>query len=109
MKIAMPSLVLVLLLATGCNQTGKKMKASENPFFSEFSTPFQVPPFDLIEEDHFLPAYERALAEQKEEIEEITGNTDDPSFENTLEAFDLALHPRPGTLKIVIETDNGAR
>jgi len=64
------------------------MKESENPFFSEYSTPFQVPAFDLIEESHFLPAFEKALALQKQEIEDITRNPEEPSFENTIEALD---------------------
>lgn len=64
------------------------MKESENPFFSEFSTPFQVPPFDLIEEAHFMPAYEKAIAEQKQEINDIVNSPDPPDFTNTIEALD---------------------
>lgn len=64
------------------------MKESENPFFSEFSTPFQVPPFDLIEEAHFMPAYEKAIAEQKQEINDIVNNPDPPDFANIIEALD---------------------
>jgi peptidyl-dipeptidase Dcp len=78
----------ILFLAAGCNQTGRKMKESENPFFSEFSTPFQVPPFDRIKPEHYLPAYEKAIAEQHQEIDDIVKNSGDPSFGNTIEALD---------------------
>ncbi len=88
MKNILPLLAVAFLFAAGCNQTGKKMTDSENPFFSEFKTPFQVPPFDLIEEEHFLPAYEKAIELQKQEIEEIVNNPEDPSFHNTIEALD---------------------
>jgi peptidyl-dipeptidase Dcp len=78
----------LLFLAAGCTQTGRKMKESENPFFSEYSTPFQVPPFDRIKPEHYLPAYEKAIAEDRQEIESIIKNTEDPSFGNTIEALD---------------------
>ena len=90
MKRILPVMAAILIMAAGCNQTGNKMKDSENPFFSEYATPFQVPPFDLIEEEHFLPAFEKGIAMEKQEIEDILNNTEDPSFENTIEALDLS-------------------
>jgi len=88
MKRIMPVMAAILLMAAGCNQTGNQMKESVNPFFAEYSTPFQVPPFDLIEEAHFLPAYEKSIAMHKEEIDAIISNPEEPSFENTIEALD---------------------
>jgi len=83
----LPVLAAIILILPACNQTNK-MKESENPFFNEYSTPFQVPPFDLIENSHFLPAFEKALALQKQEIKDITNNPEEPSFKNTIEALD---------------------
>ncbi|MFC2080606.1 M3 family metallopeptidase [Bacteroidota bacterium] len=88
MKKLMPVVAAILLMAAGCNQSENKMKDTVNPFFSEYSTPFQVPPFDLIEEVHFMPAYEKSIAMHKEEIDAIINNTEEPSFENTIEALD---------------------
>ena len=88
MKNFLPLLAGAVFLAAGCTQTGKKMKESENPFFSEYSTPFQVPPFDRIKGEHYLPAFEKGIAEQKEEIDDIVGNPDEPGFENTIAALD---------------------
>lgn len=62
----------------------------ENPFFSEFTTPFQVPPFDLITEDHYLPAFREGIERQKEEIESIATNREAPTFANTIVALDYS-------------------
>ncbi|MDY0280455.1 MAG: M3 family metallopeptidase [Salinivirgaceae bacterium] len=56
----------------------------ENPFFSEYNTPFGVPPFEQINEDHYLPAFEKAIADHSKEIQAIVDQTDIPTFENTM-------------------------
>lgn len=88
MNRLMPLVASILFMAAGCNQTENQMKDTSNPFFTEYSTPFQVPPFDLIEEEHFLPAYEKSIALQKKEISAINNNQDEPGFDNTIEAID---------------------
>ena len=42
-----------------------------NPFFETWTTPFGAPPFDRIKPEHFRPAYDRALAEHRAEIDAI--------------------------------------
>jgi len=88
MRSFMTVLAATLLMAAGCMQTENKMKDSANPFFSEYSTPFQVPPFDLIKAEHYMPAYEKGIALEKQEIQDIINNPDEPSFENIIEAMD---------------------
>ena len=61
-----------------------------NPLRADFKTPFATPPFDEIEEKHFLPAINDALAEAREEIRTIAENQDSPSFNNTVEALEYA-------------------
>jgi len=61
---------------------------ADNPFFSEWTTPFGVAPFDRIQEEHFLPAFERAIAEERAEVEAVAQNPESPTFENTLVALD---------------------
>ena len=63
-------------------------KTDTNPFFAEFDTPFQVPPFEQIEEEHFMPAFTAGMDEQRQEIEAIANNPAEPTFENTLEAME---------------------
>ncbi|MCP2618996.1 M3 family metallopeptidase [Candidatus Aminicenantes bacterium AC-335-A11] len=60
----------------------------ENPFFSEFDTPFQVPPFDKIKEEHYLPAFIEGMKQHNKEIEAIANNPEPPTFENTIEALE---------------------
>lgn len=62
----------------------------QNPFFVEWDTPFGAPPFDQINEDHFLPAYEKGIEEHKAEIDAIINNPEAPTFENTIVAYDNA-------------------
>ena len=62
--------------------------SQENALLEEFQTPFQVPPFDLIKEEHFVPAIVKGIEEQKKEIEEIANSKEEPSFTNTIEAME---------------------
>ena len=59
-----------------------------NPFANPSSLPYQAPPFDKIEDAHYLPAIEAGMAEQRAEIEAIANNPAPPSFENTLIAME---------------------
>jgi len=70
-----------------CNNQGDGGKET-NPFFARYKTPFEVPPFDKITTDHYMPAFERGMAEEKEEVEKILSNPDEPTFENTVVAMD---------------------
>ena len=62
----------------------------ENPFLRESSAPFGAPEFDKIRNEHYLPAFEQGIAEAKAEIDAIVANTDEPTFENTIEAMEYA-------------------
>ncbi len=61
-----------------------------NPFFTESPLFLQYPPYDLIEDEHYLPAFELGMAEHLAEIEEIATNPEAPTFENTMVAMDLS-------------------
>lgn len=61
----------------------------DNPLLQLFDTPFQTAPFSLIKPDHFLTAFEEAVAMAKEEVDEIVSNPDAPGFENTIEAIEF--------------------
>ena len=64
---------------------------SPNPLLQEeWTTPFGVPPFDQIENEHFRPAFDAALAEARKEIEAIAASPEPPTFENTVEALELS-------------------
>ena len=91
-------LILAFILLTGScsNQKDQQMEqpeaatAAENPFFSDFETPFGTPPFDKIKEEHFLPAFKEGIERQRKEIAAITSNEEAPTFENTIEALEYS-------------------
>jgi len=85
----MKQLALLILLSTMTYLPGMTQEKNKvNPFFTEYKTPFKVPPFNLIKSEHYLPAYEKGIAEQQAEIDAITNNAAAPAFENTIVAFD---------------------
>ncbi|MBV8090557.1 MAG: M3 family metallopeptidase, partial [Alphaproteobacteria bacterium] len=61
---------------------------TDNPFFETWTTPFNLPPFDRIRPEHFPPAFDRGMTEQRAEITAITGAGAAPSFANTIEALE---------------------
>ena len=59
-----------------------------NPFLETYQTPFEVPPFDAIKPQHFLPALKDGISQQIHEIKAITINSAVPDFYNTILPFD---------------------
>ena len=76
------------LLFLTCSKKEETSKKEENPFFSKFNTVFNVPPFDEISEEHYMPAFKEGMKQQQEEIVAIADNPNPPTFENTLEALE---------------------
>ncbi len=70
------------------NQKNASNADMNNPFFSEWNTPYGVPPFDEIKEDHFLPAIKEGIKQQEAEVAAIAENQKAPTFENTVLALD---------------------
>lgn len=75
-----------LLLATGC----KNKKEMDNPFLGEWNTPYNIPDFEKIKPEHYIPAFEEGMKRQKTEIEAIMNNPEAPTFENTIEALEYS-------------------
>ncbi|MBQ8545153.1 MAG: M3 family metallopeptidase [Alistipes sp.] len=63
-------------------------KKSDNPLFNEFTSPYGIAPFSEITIEHYREGMLKGMEEQKAEIEAIVNNTDEPTFENTIEAMD---------------------
>ena len=59
-----------------------------NPFFEGWTAPFGAPPLNRIRPEHFVPAYDRALAEHSAEVAAIASNPEPPSFENVVVALE---------------------
>lgn len=84
------SIILAAMLVIIAACKNKEPETMMNPFFAEYETPFQAPPFDLISLEHYLPAVEEGIKQHQKEIDEITSNAGAPTFENTVLAFDQA-------------------
>ncbi|WP_146345970.1 M3 family metallopeptidase [Phaeobacter marinintestinus] len=61
-----------------------------NPILSDWQTPFQIAPFDMISDEDFAPALDEALIAHQAEIDAIAGNPDPATFSNTVEALEAA-------------------
>src|SRR5690606_7582754 len=59
-----------------------------NPFFERSPLPYELPPFAQITEEHYLPAFERGMAEQLAEVAAVAANPAEPTFENTIVALE---------------------
>ncbi|MDQ4039985.1 MAG: M3 family metallopeptidase [Actinomycetota bacterium] len=76
------------------------MLPPDDPFAQPSPLPYALPPFDLIREEHYLPAFDAGMTEQLAEIEGIAAAADQPTFENTIAALERSgrLLDRVGTV-----------
>ena len=80
-------LITALFFIVSCQQESK-MDPNINPFFQEWNTPYEVPPFLDIKDEHYMPAYEQGMKENLEEIDVIVNNPEAPTFANTIEELE---------------------
>ena len=84
-----------LLLMSASTDKKEQVKTSnpapmENPFFSEWKTPYNIPDFAKIKPEHYVPAFQEGMRRQKAEIDAIVNNPESPSFANTIEALEYS-------------------
>jgi len=84
MKKLLFAVIAAGAIITSCSQ----QKSAENPLLAKWDTPFEIPPFEKIKIEHFMPAYVEAMAQHKAEIDSIVNNTEAPTFDNTIVAYD---------------------
>lgn len=80
----------------------------ENPFLTDWNTPYGIPPFQEIQVDNYISAIQAGIEQQKKEIEDIVNNQDAPTFDNTILPLELSgeiLRKVSGVLYNVSETD----
>ena len=84
-------LVLVMMTCIMMVAAGQEAAPDKNnPFFSRYTTPLNTPPFNLIKNEHFVPAIKEGIRRQQAEIDAIVNNTAAPTFANTLGALDAS-------------------
>lgn len=74
---------LIGAATVACNDSARK-----NPFLEPYTTPYEIPPFDKITYDDYLPALEAGIAQHQAQIDSIVANPETPTFENTILALD---------------------
>ena len=74
------------MLLAGC----KDKKNMDNPFFSEWNTPYEIPDFSRIKTEHYMPAFKEAMKQQKEWIDNIANNSEEPTFGNTIIPYEYS-------------------
>ena len=74
------------LLLAAC----KDKKEMENPFFTPWETPYEIPDFGRIKTEHYMPAFKEAMKQQKEWIDNIADNSEEPTFGNTIIPYEYS-------------------
>lgn len=87
-KTFMAAGLAIVLGACSSQQKSDVAATTPNPFFTEYTTPYGVPPFDQIEVAHYKPALLKGMEEQTKEVKAIVSNPEEPTFENTIVALD---------------------
>ena len=83
----MKEIAIAILCLTFCQSVAA---AQENPLLKEFKTPFGVPPFSKIKNEHYLPAIKEGIRLHQQEIAAIVNNPQPPTFANTIDALELS-------------------
>ncbi|PKP27714.1 MAG: peptidase M3 [Bacteroidetes bacterium HGW-Bacteroidetes-22] len=81
-------LMIVLFAGLALTSCKQNTSSNDNPFFSEYNTPFGIPPFEKIENKHYLPAFEEGMKQQADAVKAIVDNKEAPTFANTIEALE---------------------
>lgn len=76
----------VLCLLSAC----KEKKTMDNPFLAGWDTPYNIPDFEKIKVEHYMPAFEEGMKRHKAEIDSIANNAAPATFANTIEAMEYS-------------------
>ncbi len=111
-KLLSAALGAMLLPATLTLSSPMNAQERQNPFMVPYDTPYEIPPFDKIRYEDYLPALEKGIEIQRQEIQAIADSKEAPTFENTI----LAMEKSGELLQRVMlvfssldETDNNAQ
>lgn len=81
---------ILLVIGNMLTIEAQENKQTMNPFFQAYNTPFEVPPFDKIKNEHFKPAILEGIKKKEAEVESIIDNPEAPNFDNTILAMENA-------------------
>ena len=89
-KLIFTITALCLCTAVAVGAKKSKVKERQNPFMTEYKTPFNIPPFEQITYADYVPAVKEGIAQHNADIDAIIKRRDRPDFENTILALDNA-------------------
>ena len=84
----MKNLIFAAAMSCMVCACGQQAADTDNPFLTEFETPYGTPDFNRIKVEHYEPAFLKGIEQQNQEIKAIVENPDEPTFENTIVALD---------------------
>ncbi len=81
---------MTLFLFFACQEKNRQSETKNNinPFFEKWETPYELPPFVHIKNEHYMPAFEKGMEENLKEIDKIVKNAEAPTFTNTIEELE---------------------
>ena len=89
-RTAVLLIAALALTAPAWAQAPANAAAAGNPLLETWTTPFQVPPYDKIKTDDYLPAFKAAIEQSRREIDAIVSNPQPPTFANTIDALEFS-------------------
>ena len=84
----MKNLIFAAAMSCMVCACGQQAADTDNPFLTEFETPYGTPDFNRIKVEHYEPAFLKGIEQQNQEIKAIVENPEEPIFENTIVALD---------------------
>lgn len=88
MKISKTLMTIGIASAMTMQFSACQQAERENPLLAESGLPFGAPDFSKIQTSDYLPAFEAAIQEQRDNIRKIVESKDSATFENTILALD---------------------
>lgn len=86
-----------MFLILGCSMSSNSKTVTKNdktnninPFFEKSELYMSYPPFDLIKNEHYMPAFSKGMSNHIKEIELIINNIEEPTFKNTIVAMEMS-------------------
>jgi len=87
LALAAPFCALPVFVSSSAQATNAAAQVA-NPIIAPWTTPDGVPPYDRIKPEHFMPAFDKGLAEARQDIARIASSRSAPTFANTIEAME---------------------
>lgn len=90
MKKLILTLAAAVVLPPAAQQMSAMAAERTNPFLAPYETPYNIPPFEQIRYEDYMPAFNQGVKEYRSDIQTIIDNKAKPDFDNTILAMEKA-------------------